>query len=92
MELSTTIATRLQYQHKSLLEVLEGVSEEQVHIKQTPDKWSIFEIIVHLQTYQHIIIKEFLKSGRMNMCQYLKPTMRIQTPYFLKIAKELFVK
>ena len=56
MDLSTTIATRLQYQHKSLLEILEGVSEEQVHYKLQPDKWSIFETIVHLQTYQHITI------------------------------------
>lgn len=90
MELSTTIATRLQYQHKSLLEVLEGVSEEQVHIKQTPDKWSIFEIIVHLQTYQHIIIKRISQIRQDEYVPVFEAYNANTDPVFLENCKRTF--
>lgn len=54
MEMSSSVATRLQYQHKSLLDIIEGLSEVQVKEKTNPEKWSIFETIVHLQTYQNL--------------------------------------
>jgi uncharacterized damage-inducible protein DinB len=54
MNMSSSVATRLQYQHKSLLDIIDGLSEDQIRIRKNPEKWSIFETIVHLQTYQHI--------------------------------------
>lgn len=53
MNMSSSVATRLQYQHKSLLDIIDGLSEEQIRVRKNPEKWSIFETIVHLQTYQH---------------------------------------
>jgi len=57
MALSTSVTTRLEYQHKSLLDLIEGLSDEQIRWQIIPGKWSIFENIVHLATYQHAFIK-----------------------------------
>lgn len=56
MPIPSSISTRLQYQHKSLLDLIEGLSDEQIRMQINPGKWSIFENIVHLQTYQHCAI------------------------------------
>lgn len=56
MQLPSSISTRLQYQHKTLIDLIEGLSDEQVRRNIIPGKWSIFENIVHLQTYQHTFI------------------------------------
>src|ERR1044071_9504463 len=57
MLLPSSVSTRLQYQHKSLLEIIDGLSDEQIRRHVIPGKWSIFENIVHLQTYQHMTIR-----------------------------------
>ena len=57
MQMSSSISTRLHYQHKSLLDIIDGLTDEQVRRQIIPGKWSIFENIVHLQTYQHIFVK-----------------------------------
>jgi len=56
MILPSSITTRLQYQHKSLIELIDGLSDEQIRMAVIPGKWSIFEQIVHLETYQHTFI------------------------------------
>jgi len=65
MQLSSAISTRLHYQHKVLVEVLDGLSDEQIRRQLNPGKWSIFENVVHLQTFQHKFIsrvKQILKN------------------------------
>lgn len=57
MQLSSSLSTRLQYQHKSLVDIIDGLTEEQVRRPIHAGKWSIFENIVHLQTYQHTFIE-----------------------------------
>jgi len=61
MQMPSSISTRLQYQHKSLLDILDGLSDEQIRRQLNPGKWSIFENIVHLQTYQHTFIRRIRK-------------------------------
>jgi uncharacterized damage-inducible protein DinB len=56
-QLPSSVSTRLQYQHKSLLDLIDDLSDEQIRRHIIPGKWSIFENIVHLQTYQHTFIK-----------------------------------
>jgi len=56
MQMPSSISTRLQYQHKSLIDLIDGLTDEQFRRQLTPGKWSIFENIVHLETYQHIFI------------------------------------
>jgi len=60
----SSISTRLQYQHKSLLDIIDGLSDEQIRTAVIPGKWSIFENLVHLASYQHVMInriKEMLE-------------------------------
>jgi uncharacterized damage-inducible protein DinB len=54
MQMQSYLSTRLQYQHKSLIEIIDGLSDEMIRRQIIPGKWSIFENIVHLQTYQHV--------------------------------------
>jgi len=67
MPLSSSIVTRLEYQHKSLLELIDNLSDEQIRLQAIPGKWSIFENIVHLQTYQHSFFQR-LKRIEMEEC------------------------
>jgi hypothetical protein len=56
MALSPSIVTRLEYQYKSLFELIDDISDEKLRRNIIPGKWSIFENIVHLQTYQHAFL------------------------------------
>ncbi|MBL0154698.1 MAG: DinB family protein [Chitinophagaceae bacterium] len=55
-QLPSSISTRLQYQHKSVIDLIDGLTDEQIRRPVHAGKWSVFENIVHLQTYQHIFI------------------------------------
>jgi hypothetical protein len=61
MQLASSISTRLQYQHKSLLDLIDGLTDEQIRRQIIPGKWSIFENIVHLTTYQHVFCTRLKK-------------------------------
>lgn len=61
MQLTSSISTRLQYQHKSLLDLIDGLSDEQIRREVNAGKWSILENIIHLQTYQHTFIARVRK-------------------------------
>jgi len=56
MQLSSSVSAGLLNQHESLKYLIEGLSDEQIRRQVNPGKWSIFENIVHLQTYQHTIM------------------------------------
>jgi len=56
MEMPSSLSTRLQYQHKSLVDIIDDLSDEQIRRQIVTGKWSIFENIVHLQTYQHTFV------------------------------------
>lgn len=61
MQMPSSISTRLQYQHKSLIELIDGLSDDHIRRQIIPGKWSIFENIVHLETYQHTFIHRVRK-------------------------------
>lgn len=52
MPLSNSISSRLEFQHQTIDELIKGHREEELRIRAIPDKWSAFENIVHLVTYQ----------------------------------------
>lgn len=54
MPINSAISTRLHYQHKILTDFIDGLSDELIRRPLIPGKWSIFQTIVHLQTYQHV--------------------------------------
>src|SRR5688572_21351230 len=73
MQIPSSVSTRLQYQHESLMNLIEGLSEVQIRKQLNPGKWSIFENLVHLQTYQYM----FISRVRLMMAN----EMPVFTPY-----------
>lgn len=72
-EMPSSVSTRLQYQHKSLVDIIDGLSDEQIRRPVIAGKWSIFENIVHLQTYQHTFInrvKQILENNNPVFSRY----------------------
>jgi uncharacterized damage-inducible protein DinB len=51
-----SVSTRLQFQHESLPDLISGLTDAQLRMQVVAGKWSIFETIVHLQTYQHTFV------------------------------------
>lgn len=77
MPLPTSITTRLEYQHKSLIDIIEGLSDEQIRRQVITGKWSIFENIVHLATYQHAFIhrlRQILSEENPQLSRYTAET------------------
>jgi uncharacterized damage-inducible protein DinB len=73
-EMPSSVSTRLQYQHKSLVDIIDGLSDEQIRRPIIAGKWSIFENIVHLQTYQHTFIsrvKQILENNNPAFGRYI---------------------
>jgi uncharacterized damage-inducible protein DinB len=73
MPMPSSISTRLYYQHKSLVDMIDGLSDEMIRRQVIPGKWSIFENIVHLQTYQHTFIdrvKQILENNNPSFSRY----------------------
>lgn len=66
MQMQSYLSTRLQYQHKALLDIIDGLSDELIRWQVIPGKWSIFENIVHLQTYQHVFCNRVKKMQEEN--------------------------
>jgi hypothetical protein len=56
MTLRASISTRLRYQHEALPDLVEGLTDEQLRRQVISGKWSIFENLAHLQTYQHTFL------------------------------------
>jgi len=57
MPLSSSIQTRLEYQHETVSELIKGLSEEQLKNRINPDKWSAFEQIAHIVAYQPVFLE-----------------------------------
>jgi len=92
MQIQSSITTRLEYQHKSLLDLIEGLSDEQVRRQVILGKWSIFETIVHLATYQHTFmsrVDEILKKDQPSFERYTAETDPLFYDYCMKSTREI---
>ena len=61
MSLPSSIITRLEYQHQSLVDLIADLSDEQIRRQVIAGKWSIYENVVHLATYQHAFLDRLRK-------------------------------
>ena len=92
MQLQSSITTRLEYQHKSLLDLIEGLSDEQVRQQANLGKWSIFENIVHLTTYQNTFmsrVEEILKNDQPSFERYTAETDPLFYDNCVKSTREI---
>jgi len=90
MQIPSSISTRLQYQHKSLLDIIDGLSDDQVHQEVNPGKWSIFQHIAHLTIYQQLTIdriKQILDGTNPHFDPYIADT----DPRFIDECKKTTV-
>jgi len=56
MPLSTSILTRLEHQHNTVHELTKGFDEQQLKQRVNPDKWSVFQQVAHLASYQPVFL------------------------------------
>jgi len=73
VQMPSSLSTRIQYQHKVVVDIIDGLSDEQIRRQIVAGKWSIFENIVHLQTYQHIFVarvKQILSESNPTFPRY----------------------
>jgi uncharacterized damage-inducible protein DinB len=47
---------RLKYQHHTLAELVQGLTEEQLRLPVSPGKWSVQQNIAHLAAYQPVFL------------------------------------
>jgi uncharacterized damage-inducible protein DinB len=93
MPLSLSIVTRLEYQYKSLFEVIDDMSDEKIRRNIIPGKWSIFENIVHLQTYQHAFlarINQIENEDKPTFSRYVAESDPLFYDNCLKTTRDIF--
>ena len=66
MPLSSSIATRLEYQHRSIREIIGGLPDSILRREVIPGKWSAHANIAHLAAYQPIFIARLERIRREN--------------------------
>jgi hypothetical protein len=74
MPLSLSIQSRIQYQHRTIEELIEYYSEDQLRVRVIPGKWSAFENIAHLVRYQLIFqdrIERIVNSNNPTFDRYV---------------------
>ncbi len=64
MPLSSSIATRLQFQHLGIREITADISPAALRYQVTPGKWSVFENVAHLAAYQPVFIDRLARLER----------------------------
>ncbi|MCG2613098.1 DinB family protein [Terrimonas sp. NA20] len=92
MQMPSSISTRLQYQHKSLIELIDGLSDDQIRMQIFPGKWSIFENIVHLETYQHTFVhrvRQMLEGGNPSFDVYSAEGDPLFHEHVIKSSREI---
>ena len=92
MFISSSESTRLEYQHQSLIGLIDGLSDEQIRQRILVGKWSIFENIVHLATYQHTFIarvKQMIRENNPSFSRYTAETDPLFHDYCGKTTHEV---
>jgi len=93
MQIPSYISTRLHYQHKSIIDQIEPFSDEQIRRSVIPGKWSIFENIVHLQTYQHTFterVQQILEGNNPLFSRYTAEADPLFQENCTKSSREIF--
>ena len=70
MPLSTAVTSRLQNQHEVISDLIRGLSEEQLRQRVIPEKWSAYEQLVHLTTYQPVFYQRLRRIEQEEQPQF----------------------
>ena len=77
MQITPSIQSRLQFQHQTVSELINGYSEKDLKRQPIPGKWSAFENIVHLAVYQpvfHDRVDQILSGKNPSFQRYVADT------------------
>ena len=74
MPLSSSARTRLEFQHGTIRELIGEFSEQQLRQRVDPSKWSVFENIVHLATYQPVYLLRLERMKREDSPAFIRYT------------------
>ena len=66
MSLSASVCSRLQHQHETIQELLNGFSEDQLRQRIHSDKWSAYEQVTHLVIYQPVFMQRMQRIQQEN--------------------------
>jgi hypothetical protein len=92
MALSTSVISRLQYQHETVSELIGDFNEMQLKERLNPDKWSVFENITHLAAYQPTFIYRLglmLEGQKPRFDRYVADNDPLFQEYLKKSLKDL---
>lgn len=87
MQISSSIQSRLQFQHQTVTELVKGHHEDQLKVHPIVGKWSAFENIVHLVVYQPVFLdrlEQILAGTTPSFQRYIADT----DPVFLAALKK----
>ncbi|PWT74875.1 MAG: DinB family protein [Bacteroidetes bacterium] len=93
MTFTPSLQSRLEHQHETIGELTQDLSLSSLKQRVNPEKWSAFENIVHLVSYQPIFIERLeliLQGDKPQFPRYVAENDPKFHEYLLKSREELF--
>jgi hypothetical protein len=87
MSLSASVRSRLQHQHETVHELLQGFAEQQLKQRIQQDKWSVFEQVAHLVSYQPVCMQRLQRMQQEHNPAFDR-YVADNDPAFLECCKE----
>ena len=94
MPLSDSVIGRLHHQHELISHFIQNFSAEQLKYRVNPEKWSLFENMVHLAAYQPNFLQRvnrMLKDEKPQFAPYKADNDPLFHEYLKKSLKEIEV-
>ncbi|HEX4849431.1 MAG TPA: DinB family protein [Puia sp.] len=92
MTLTNSLQSRLEHQHETVQELIQGLTLFQLQQRVYPEKWSVFENIVHLAAYQPTFIErldKILEGNKPSFNRYVAEQDPRFHEYMMKSLEEL---
>jgi len=92
MKFSPSLQSRLEHQHETMEELIQGLPLTTLKQRVIPETWSVFENMVHLVTYQPIFIERLeliLKGNEPQFPRYVADNDPKFHEYLFKSQEEL---
>ncbi len=87
--LSLSQQTRLKHQHETLLELIEGLNEENLRTRPPNGKWSAYENLAHLAAYQPRFIERLNRIAREDNPQFSRYIAEEDPAFYECVSKTL---
>ncbi|HXB94179.1 MAG TPA: DinB family protein [Puia sp.] len=89
MPLSASARTRLEFQHLTIRELIGDRSEQDLRQRTDPAKWSVFENIVHLASYQPLFLVRLERIQKEEAPAFVRYTAEEDPQFPIDLQKPL---